>query len=311
MSEMPRSGGCVRKQYRTKGSWQPVVCEFQYVIRGGASRAPHALVTTVVADPSGDKRFCRVSKSETWLIKCVAGPQGKRNDLKRCKALEELKKKLTEGEASAVADDSQATTAAADEGDIMDGLDAVDAAEVTVICKKRKYQLKRARDKVMCVSMPDHPLSSNSAVAASMRIELLSTSTNVMMMNVDYIPWLINYMGEELCLGGVPPLAEPAAVAAGNCEIPNLRIDYDFGDDIFYAEFVDGPAQGESVTSHVAAMTEAKWHAIVPAREVEFGQATFAELKDGLELYVKAHCAAVLHRYELSLVEGGSAVAES
>ena len=57
-------------------------------------------------------------------------------------------------------------------------------------------------------------------------------------------------------------------------------------------------------------MTDEKWNAIVPARTMEFGQATFAERKDGLELYVKAHCAALLRRYEQSLVDGGSAMAE-
>ena len=118
----------------------------------------------------------------------------------------------------------------------MEGLDAVAGVEVSINAKKRKvyYHPKRARDKIMRVSMPDRPLLSNAAVAATLSIELLSTSTNVMMMNVDYIPWLINYMGEELCLGGVPPLTESTAVAAGNCETPSLRIDYDFGVDIFF-----------------------------------------------------------------------------
>ena len=78
----------------------------------------------------------------------------------------------------------------------------------------------------------------------------------------------------------------------------------------FFAEFVEGPLKGESVTSQVAAMTEEKWSAIVPAREVAFSQASFEQRKDGLELYVKAHCAALLRRYEQSLVDGGSAVAE-
>ena len=59
-----------------------------------------------------ERHFCRIGQNETWLLKCGAGANAQRGILKMSKVIEQLKDKLanasqqmTEGHASAVADD--------------------------------------------------------------------------------------------------------------------------------------------------------------------------------------------------------------
>ena len=107
-------------------------------------------------------------------------------------------------------------------------------------------------------------------------------------------------MVDQLCgdrvgsVGGVPEL-EVAAVAAGNCEVPDLRMSWDFGNKSWRAEFVAGKLKGTSVSSSVSKMNTEKWTSMASAVAVEFEKASFDDRKEGTRLLLQAHCAGLLN----------------
>ena len=86
--------------------------EQQFVVSGGMCNKPYVLDTMPVLVSGKERHFCRLVKSETWLLKCGAGAGAQKGILKMSKVIEQLKDKLadasqkmTEGHAPAVADD--------------------------------------------------------------------------------------------------------------------------------------------------------------------------------------------------------------
>ena len=90
------------------------------------------------------------------------------------------------------------------------------------------------------------------------------------------------------------PELEAAAVADSNCEVPDLRVQWDFGKKSWRAEFVAGRLKGQVVHSSVEKMNAAKWSSVSSAVAVEFDQATFDDLKEGTRLFLQQHCAKML-----------------
>ena len=81
------------------------------MVKGGVCNKPYVLDTMPVLVSGKERHFCKISKIETWLLKCGAGPGAQRGVLKRSNVIEKLKDKLAdashkmiEGHAPAVAD---------------------------------------------------------------------------------------------------------------------------------------------------------------------------------------------------------------
>ena len=107
-------------------------------------------------------------------------------------------------------------------------LDDVKADEESP-AKKVKYMPKRAGNTVLEVEMPQRPPElGESAVADTRKVRLMARTTNQLWMAVEDVEWLINYVATEVALGGVPQV-KTAAVADSNCEIKDLRVQWDFG----------------------------------------------------------------------------------
>ena len=86
-----------------------------------------------------------------------------------------------------------------------------------------------------------------------------------------------------------------AAVVAGNCEVNDLRMSWDFGKQSWRAEFVAGTLKGTSVSSSVSKMNAEKWTSVASAVAVEFEKASFEERKEGTRLFLQAHCAVLIN----------------
>ena len=95
-------------------------------------------------------------------------------------------------------------------------------------------------------------------------------------------------------MGGVPQV-EAAAVAEGNCEVKDLRVQWDFGAESWRAEFVSGKLKGTIVQSSVSKMTAEKWASLSAAVAVEFEKASDQELREGTRLFLQKHCAGMLN----------------
>ena len=279
---------------------RPVTLEWQCVVRGGACTQPMVVQTMTITTTDGDMRLAKASKTEFWVQKLAAGRMGKRGDLKRSQVFDMLRTKADEVQSSEVADDSQDTIGAgAPDADPMDALNDIAHIEVGDVTPKKKARgVKRNRAHITPVEMTERPLAIDPNAAPRI-VRLMYKSTNSLWLHVDDVPWLVNYMMDELDCGGVPllePQATEVAVAVANSAVPDLNINWDFHSDTdqYIATFVAGPLQGTVVQSRITNLTAEKWASILPPRDVEFELADFDTRRAGLFLYVQQHCAWML-----------------
>ena len=108
------------------------------------------------------------------------------------------------------------------------------------------------------------PESGDSAVAEQRQVHVLARGTNHLWIDVQGIPWLINYVGAEVALRGVPKQQDDSD-AEGNCELKGLRMKYYFADKVWQGDFVEGPLRGKSFSSSVANRTAEKWATVQAA----------------------------------------------
>jgi len=242
----------------------------------------------------GVQTFCRIHKNETRLLKCAAGLLAQRGALKRSKVLEELKEKLNKAsslgdEAVAVAMDS---AVAEKDDDPMDALDDLEEPEKPPPAKRGKYSPKRTANRIFEIDMPILPPTTSTAVVQdTRRVRVLGRNTNQLWLAVEDINWLVQYMAEEVALGGVP-LEEPEPAVAGNCDIENLRIRWDFGKKAWFAELTAGSLLGKKFSWSVSSMTEEKWAKVQDDVGTTFAGATFEQRrKEGTRLYLQEYCA--------------------
>ena len=278
---------------------QAVHLETQFVVRGGLSKKPCVLDTMEIATPTGTRHFCKVNKNDSWLLKCSAGREARKGVLKRSRVLETLKKKL--GVVPAQDPELTESTSAPSEEvahDPMNDLDVVAEGEAQRSPKKLKYHPKRVCNRVQKIAMPMRPPeSASSAVAGHCTVHAMARGTNQLWIAVEDVTWLVNYVADEVALGGVAEQQDESDTE-GNCELPLLRMKYDFAASAWQADFVDGPLRGETFTSSVANMTAEKWATVQAAVAVEFENATLQQVKEGTRLFLKNHCETVLAQHD-------------
>ena len=278
---------------------QAVHLETQFVVRGGLSKKPCVLDTMEIATPTGTRHFCKVNKNDSWLLKCSAGREARKGVLKRSRVLETLKKKL--GVVPAQDPELTESTSAPSEEvahDPMNDLDVVAEGEAQRSPKKLKYYPKRVCNRVQKIAMPMRPPeSASSAVAGHCTVHAMARGTNQLWIAVEDVKWLVNYVADEVALGGVAEQQDESDTE-GNCELPLLRMKYDFAASAWQANFVDGPLRGETFTSSVANMSAEKWATVQAAVAVEFENATLQQVKEGTRLFLKSHCETVLAQHD-------------
>ena len=79
-----------------KTVWRPLKMEQQFVVSGGMCNKPYVLDTMPVLVSGKERHFCRIVKSETWLLKCGAGAGAQKGILNMSKVFEQLKDKLAD-----------------------------------------------------------------------------------------------------------------------------------------------------------------------------------------------------------------------
>ena len=115
-------------------------------------------------------------------------------------------------------------------------------------------------------------------------------------MSIDDLPWLVEYVRDELVTGGVALLTEKqeygaAAVAAAGARNYTLRWDYNGK---WSATVKAGPHRGVSISSAVAKLDVAKWgkvqaeHPDAEFAGVPFDDATHAQKKECTRLHLVA-----------------------
>ena len=112
-----------------KTVWRPLKMEQQFVVKGGMCNKPYVLDTMPVLVSGEERHFCRIVKSETWLLRCGAGAGAHRGILKRSKVIEQLKDKLADASQKMTQGPAVAAHAPAVADDPMSALDEVEENE--------------------------------------------------------------------------------------------------------------------------------------------------------------------------------------
>ena len=274
-----------------------VTVQHNFTVKGALNKKPCVLETMEVATGTKVRHLCRVNKNDPWLVKCCAGREARKGVLKRSKVLETLKRKLG-GIGDSVVTDS--ISPASDDGahDPMNSLDDLAEGAAERSPKKPKYSPKRLSNRVQEIEMPMRPPESgDSAVAGHKQVHVLARGTNQLWIDVEDIPWLINYVAAEVALGGVPEQQDDSDAEGGNCELEGLRMKYCFANRAWQGDFVEGPLRGNRFSSSVDNLTpekwaivQAKWATVQAAVAVEFERATLQQLKEGTRLFLLHHC---------------------
>ena len=103
--------------------------EQQFVVKGGMCNKPYVLDTMPVLVSGEERHFCRIVKSETWLLKCGAGAGAQKGILNRSNVIEQLKDKLADASQKMTQGSAVAAHAPAVADDPMSALDEVEEKE--------------------------------------------------------------------------------------------------------------------------------------------------------------------------------------
>ena len=246
--------------------WHKVSVGQAFVVSCGASNKRHILIVSEVETVAVARNFARVA----WAHKRPKGSN----------VLEILKAKL-----NAASCDGESKPAVAD-------MCALEEFGPEPSPKKGRFSANRRRDRIIGLQMPKIPPSSdNAAVAAeTYTVSVMARKLNHLWIDVDDIEWLVNYVAKEVALDGVPE--EKSAVAESNCEVDFLRIQWDFGEQCWRAEFVGGPLAGESFIGRVSTLTSEKWASVCDAFVTwDSAGASFEDRKECTRLYLQDFCA--------------------
>jgi hypothetical protein len=272
-------------------AWKPITLAKSLSVSGGYQRKTLQAESMEV----GDDIFVKLDKNAEWFLKSVGGPSLRKGGLQRTRVIEELRQKCGIDTASPQKPAAHEIL----EDDPMGRLDMClyegDASGAKE--KKKHYQPKRAKEKVMTVEMPLRALGRSGGQGVSVR--LMPKGTNSLWIHSDNVPWLVAYAADELGRGGIPqqPEDDDALSAAGNCSVPGLAIRWDFStNDGWEAVWVDGPVKGKIVRSALSDLNPEKWSRVDGATKFgsELGTATLSARKQAVWALLEMHCSVCL-----------------
>ena len=206
--------------------WRPVCLDQSINLTGGYHKDRMFVETREVCseDERGVERselFCKLDKNAEWLLKAVGGHGMRKGGLSRCKVLANLR-------VSACGASSPPKPRGADPDDLMLALDACDEEAGGNKHTAIHYKLKRARERVLSVVMPERAVGRSGGHTREVR--LLASSTTTLWIAASDVPWLVCFVADEVARGGVPvqetdtsnPKPQP------NTSVPGLFMAWDF-----------------------------------------------------------------------------------
>ena len=133
-------------------------------------------------------------------------------------------------------------------------------------------------------------------------IVILPKSTNSLWIRSGDVPWMINYLSDEVGPGGsqcVKMIDDSDDATANNCAVPNLYIEWDFKDQI-KATWVAGALKGRIVTTLISEFNQAKWETMTALHNygMTFAQATKTEKRTAVWHMVEQHCREQFAKHE-------------
>ena len=278
--------------------WSEPQLEELLTIRGGFATRAYALKTHKETLPThGDVTFVHIAKQEEWILQMVTGKLDK-NTLKRSQFFNTLKQRVIDRENCGSKTDvcEAAVAAEATEVDPMNFLDAVEPDSFQTP-KKRKghYRSVRSKNRVTLVTMPEKEPNKFPRHTAVHEVMVLPLSTNAVWMRKEDVPWMIEYLVDEVGPAGsqgVPAIAfEEDEEGQANCAVDGIRMEWDF-EDSWTATAVRGPLQGQSWRCKASTLTPAKWASASAIHNygIDFGDASPEDRKRVAHDYLENFC---------------------
>ena len=283
-------------------NWKPVHCNDDLVHVIGGFSAEH-LVAPSIPFPMGKVtyKFIELSKNATWFLKEVGGKSAKPGTLKGVDVVRELRHRYYHGPlldaTNAVAEDQSENA----DDDIMNCLDDL-ATPVPVATAKAKAKGKaKAKAKalpqqfrVRSFKFPKHPVCTGwkeDIPEGQVEIHMYKAQRGCggetrMYLRSDCIPWLLQYVAEELLLHGTKSFC--------NCsEVADLHLEWDFTEKQWTATFVAGEHEG-TIKSFSAADLKTRWKKMVALRIVHVR--SWYNVKREIERFMIQWCQAIVGR---------------
>ena len=277
-------------------TWRPVSIEAAFTLGGGYLRPKKhfALESRVSITNNIERTYIRINKNDDWVLKAVAGDKAQRGALRRCKAIELIREKMTEW--SPMKKDAVAATK---DEDPMSALEAVQ--EDTAPAPKRRYSRKRPKLQELVVTMPKRCPYAAPECKETKEVSVMADGTNQLWLLKEDVPWLMAYMADENGFGSVAVTADDTAVAEPNCpDVPGLCVEWDWATgDGFTAEFVTGPLAGtQRIACKISNFTKEKYDRLSAIHKYEkiFCDAGPAELKTAVHQHLVSHCSELLRQ---------------
>ena len=141
--------------------------------------------------------------------------------------------------------------------------------------------------------MPAFAASAFPSDQRTINIRVFPKGTNQLWLLEQDVPWLVEYVAQEVACGGVPLEVSTAAVAAPNCAAAGVHIRWDFqSGGAWEALFVDGPRKGLKIRSRICSLTAERWNLVRSniSGEKLFEDATPEERKKAVWHFLELHC---------------------
>lgn len=263
--------------------------------------------------------FVRIEKNMEWIRKLAVGPDARKGALSRTKLLETLRQKSNRVN-TAVADGDdreESSTAAADPMAALVPFQAAVAggAEDSPPAKKarntHKQKLEPWSTRCIAVEMPAAFTAKNLSSIETRTVKLFRKGRNQLHISQDDVPWMLEYLRDEVDAGGVAELPddEDSQHLERNSAVADVHLRWAF-DGSWEGTWLSGPRQGQSVKSYVQKLTKAKWDTLCDAApdvwSGPFARCTYATKKEATRHFLELHMrdAAVADTTELADADG-------
>jgi hypothetical protein len=172
----------------------------QLTVKGGRLSQPRCLEAVPAVFEGREIQFVSVGTGDDWLCQMASGKGKSTRPLSRCKVLNELRRKAKT--------DHFAPTGIADSDPMRDML-FEDVAPMNTKFQTPKKRVRRdttsSGSEVVVALMKASPEASADAEDTKVLIIMQATK---MLMEVNALPWLLNYLMDELETSGVDPVLE-------------------------------------------------------------------------------------------------------
>jgi len=264
-----------------RGNWKSVNVSGDFLIVTGGFNTKHEVVPSIRYQTGTITRhFVELDKNAMWFLKGAGGPKTSKGDLKAVQVLQEVRTKfaiacgcepttataVAGGGLAAFAESVSDTQEADDDDDPMNALEDVRCPVAKAKAKSKRRVLPKQAF-LHDITMPKRPrctaIDPNSTIVITLYKKEGTNGGNngKLYLQSDYLDWLLSYAADELHFQGIQRTSpEPDRKKEANCTaVADVRLEWEFSEKAWEAEFVSGPFTGTSRRFCVADLTTKRW----------------------------------------------------